>query len=258
VLVNLLSNAVKFTSPGGEVRIGYRREVRDLVCWVRDTGIGIAPEDVDRIFEEFFQVDGSYSRSYGGTGLGLALVRRMLQMLGGRIELQSTPGEGSCFTIRIADCVLDEAPPEEREPVEAPAAPPADPTSPGRVIAVVEDNAVNRKLARNVLRSRGYAVVEATTGEEALAVLRRERVDLVLMDIQLPGMDGLEVTRRLKADPATSSIPIVALTAHAQQSDADRARDAGCVGTITKPIRLAAFPGQVEAYLAEAVASRAS
>jgi signal transduction histidine kinase/ActR/RegA family two-component response regulator len=248
VLVNLLSNAVKFTPDGGRVEVIARREGADLVVQVADTGIGMRPEDTQKIFDEFFQVDGSYARNYGGTGLGLALVRRMVRMQGGEISVASTPDAGSRFTCRFWDCMRDEAPrvSPARPPREAPVA-----GGDGRTLLVVEDNPINRKLARNVLRSRGYRVLEAATGEDGLSMLERESVDLVLMDIQLPGMDGLEITRRLKADPRTAGIPVVALTAHAQENDEARAREAGCEGYITKPIRLAQFPAQVEAYLPE-------
>jgi CheY-like chemotaxis protein len=120
----------------------------------------------------------------------------------------------------------------------------------GCTVLVVEDNPVNRKLARNVLRSRGYRVLEADTGEEGIEIARAERPHLILMDLQLPGLDGIEATRRLKADPATRMIPVIALSAHAQDSDEARAREAGCVGYIAKPIRLSRFPQQVGSYLA--------
>jgi CheY-like chemotaxis protein len=120
--------------------------------------------------------------------------------------------------------------------------------SSGRHIVLVEDNPVNRKLVRNVLHSQGHHVLEAQNGEDALALLRQCPADLVLMDIQLPGMDGLEVTRRLRSDPRTCALPVVALTAHAQEADEQRAREAGCVGYITKPIHLSSFTGQLEAY----------
>jgi signal transduction histidine kinase len=246
ILLNLLSNAVKFTPSGGEVQVVVRREESDLILRVEDTGIGISAEDLKKVFDEFYQVDGSYSRTYSGTGLGLALVRKMIQMLDGDLEVDSAPGEGTRFKIRFPGAVLEEAPQiPKAKPVPA-----ADrPVSNASTILVVEDNAVNRKLARNVLRSRGYRVLEATTGEEALKMLRRQRPDLVLMDLQLPGMDGLEVTRQIKRDPAISDLPVVALTAHVQEADERRALDAGCVGYITKPIRLAQFPKQVESYL---------
>ncbi|HZN55539.1 MAG TPA: response regulator, partial [Candidatus Polarisedimenticolaceae bacterium] len=119
-----------------------------------------------------------------------------------------------------------------------------------RTVLVVEDNPVNRKLARNVLRARGYRVLEADTGEEGIEIARREIPHLILMDLQLPGLDGMEATRRLKADPATRAIPVVALSAHAQDADEARAREAGCAGYIAKPIRLSRFPQQVRSYLA--------
>jgi len=247
-LLNLLSNAVKFTPAGGEVRVAGRREGQDLTLEVLDSGIGIAPEDLNRIFDEFYQVDGSYSRSFGGTGLGLALVRRMTEMQGGRVEVESTPGGGARFALYFPGAVVSTA---AAAPVAVPSATEArgpDETRAERIL-LVEDNPVNRKLARNILRSRGYEVWEVTSGEEALQLLSDKRPDLVLMDLQLPGMDGLEVTRRIKADPVTADLPVVALTAHVGQIDEDRAREAGCAGYITKPIRLAVFPRQVEAFL---------
>ena len=246
VLVNLLSNAVKFTPSGGEIRVLAEREGRDLLVHVDDTGIGIEAEDIPKVFGEFYQVDGSYARDYGGTGLGLALVRRMVEMHEGTVAVESTPGEGSRFTVRYPDCLCEEAPEIEAPTPEIESVAAAE----GLSILVVEDNPMNLKLARNVLRSRGYQVHEATSGEEALQKLREVRADLVLMDIQLPGMDGIEVTRRLKADPRTAGLPVVALTAHAHEVHEDDALEAGCVGYISKPIRLSRFPGQIAAYLA--------
>jgi len=253
ILLNLLSNAVKFTPAGGEVRVSGRQDGSDLWIEVHDTGIGIAQDDLGRIFEAFYQVDGSYSRSYGGTGLGLALVRKMVELQGGRIEVASTPGHGTRFVLGFpgALTVGETAAPPAAKPVEAPAqhADGVPEDARRRSILLVEDNPVNRKLARNILRSRGYDVWEAASGEEALELLCERRPDLVLMDIQLPSMDGLAVTRRIKASPNTESIPVVALTAHATQLDEQRAREAGCSGYIVKPIRLAEFPRQVAEYL---------
>jgi CheY-like chemotaxis protein len=139
--------------------------------------------------------------------------------------------------------------PASKDAADAPA--PSEPSGTrGRTVLVVEDNPVNRKLARNVLRSRGYRVLEADTGEEGIELARRERPHLILMDLQLPGLDGMEATRRLKADPATRDIPVVALSAHAQEADEERAREAGCAGYISKPIRLSRFPQQVRSFLA--------
>jgi len=263
VLVNLLSNAVKFTPDEGCIDVLARFEGNDLVLRVSDTGIGISEDDLERIFHEFYQADGSYARRYQGTGLGLALVRRMMSLHGGSVTVTSSRGRGSVFQCvfpdarRQRDAAAGAAPPagDRSEPVAsqppsaAPVAEPGD-LSRGTTVLVVEDNPVNRKLARNVLRSRGYRVLEADTGEEGIEVARAERPHLILMDLQLPGMDGIEATRRLKADPATRAIPIVALSAHAQDADQARARDAGCAGFIAKPIRLSRFPQQVGSYLA--------
>ncbi len=250
VLANLLSNAVKFTPPGGTVSLEAHRRSEDLAIEVRDSGIGISPEHLSRIFEEFYQVDGSYSRNYQGTGLGLALVQRIMKLHGGAVSVQSIPGRGSCFTCLFPGS-LTSTPGASAEPVVSagPGLPPA--VSAGarvRRVLLVEDNPLNRKLARNALRAGGYQVVEAATGEQALMLVQEERPDLVLMDLQLPGMDGLEVTRRIKADPVTSGVRVVALTAHVRTLDEDRARSAGCVGYITKPIRLTRFRRQVESY----------
>jgi CheY-like chemotaxis protein len=187
----------------------------------------------------------------------------MIEIQDGSIEARSTEGEGSTFTIRFPNAVIEMA--EESTDGEIAREVPAA-ALPTRVvdadraptILVVEDNPVNRKLARNVLRSRGYDVWEAPSGEEGLRILRERRPDLVLMDIQLPGMDGLEVTRRIKADPDLADLPVVALTAHVREADEQNALDAGCVGYITKPIRLARFPGQIASYLSGTAASAAS
>jgi CheY-like chemotaxis protein len=153
----------------------------------------------------------------------------------------------------VPDVDLPERPADPVPAAAAAAVAPADPPRPGRGrvprVLVVEDNEVSRKLARNVLRSRGFEVLEAETGEEALEVIAGEIPDLILMDLQLPGLDGLEVTRRLKGDPRTASIRVVALTAHGAGIDEGRARAAGCEGYLTKPIRLSTFPSQVAAYL---------
>jgi len=247
VLVNLLSNAVKFTPEAGTVRVTARNEGRDLVIVVDDTGIGIQAEHVPHIFDEFYQVDGTYARSYGGTGLGLALVRSMVEMHAGSIEVESVVDRGTSFKLRFPDCLSDELPRDE-VPARRPKLAPVDRET-ASTILVVEDNPINRKLARNVLSSRGYRVIEAASGEEALRSVAAEPPDLVLLDVQLPGMDGIEVVRRLRSDPDTAELIVVALTAHAARTDEERALSAGCAGYITKPIRLADFPAQVESFL---------
>jgi signal transduction histidine kinase len=255
VLVNLLSNAVKFTPENGRVDLAASFEGDDLVLTVGDTGIGIPEPDQEKIFLEFYQVDGSYARKYEGTGLGLALVRRMMGLHNGTVSVSSRAEEGSRFTCVFPSCRVGSAA-ARTAPVSAAAASPSDamaegapPPAFGGTVLVIEDNPVNRKLARNVLRSRGYRVLEADTGEEGIEIARRERPQLILMDLQLPGLDGMEATRRLKADPRTSAIPVVALSAHAHGVDEERARAAGCAGYIAKPIRLSRFPQQVRTFL---------
>ena len=255
VLVNLVSNAVKFTPDDGRIEISARLEGNDLVIRVADTGIGISEEDQEKIFHEFFQADNSFSRRYQGTGLGLALVRRMMSLHGGSVTVTSRRGHGSTFQCLFPDAKARRLSTETVATLTKPLAPAAPivlesrDASRGCTVLVVEDNPVNRKLARNVLRSRGYRVLEADTGEEGIEVARSERPHLILMDLQLPGMDGIEATRRLKADAATREIPIVALSAYAQEADQQRAREAGCAGYIAKPIRLSRFPQQVGSYL---------
>ncbi len=248
VVVNLLSNAVKFTPEDGRIEASARFEGNDLIVRVTDTGIGIAEDDQEKIFHEFFQADGSYARRYQGTGLGLALVRRMMSLHGGSVTVTSRRGEGSSFQCVFPDAKGGRASSgtARRDPAEAVLHPAV---ARGSTILVVEDNPVNRRLARNVLRSRGYRVLEAETGEEGLEIARAEHPHLVLMDLQLPGLDGIETTRRLKADPLTRGIPVVALSAHAQEADQRRALEAGCAGFIAKPIRLSRFPQQVGSYL---------
>jgi signal transduction histidine kinase/CheY-like chemotaxis protein len=249
VLVNLLSNAVKFTPENGRVDAAATFEGDDLVLTVGDTGIGIPEDDQEKIFLEFYQVDGSYARKYEGTGLGLALVRRMMDLHHGSASVTSRPGKGSTFTCVFPSCRIGADAARAAVAEAAPAAPESAPPAFGGTVLVVEDNPVNRKLARNVLRSRGYRVLEADTGEEGIEIARRERPQLILMDLQLPGLDGMEATRRLKADPRTSTIPVVALSAHAQGVDEERALAAGCAGYIAKPIRLSRFPQQVRTFL---------
>ncbi len=235
VLLNLLTNAVKFTHPGGKIVLSASPRGRDLVVRISDTGIGIPSEHLPNIFQEFYQVDGTYTRKHQGTGLGLALVRRMVELHDGSIDVESRPGHGSTFTMVFPDCVRGNV--QARKADDAPHGA-ADHSFAGAVVLVVEDNPVNMKLARNVLKAKKFEVLEATTGEAAVAMLRTVHPDIILMDIELSGADGLAITRRIKAHPRTADIPVVALTAYATESDRQKAMDAGCDGYITKPIRL--------------------
>jgi signal transduction histidine kinase/CheY-like chemotaxis protein len=252
IMNNLLSNAVKFTHPGGRVTLRARREGERVAISVIDTGIGIKEEDQERIFQAFTQVDGSYARRYQGTGLGLTLVRKFVEMQGGRVALKSRFGEGSEFTFTVPGPVAEAHP---VDPVRAaagggdvnPLTKPAD--SRGDLILVVEDNPINLKLVRDILKQCGYRVAESTTGEEALDALKFIHPDLILMDIQLPGMDGLRAARLLRENPETRNIPVIALTAHVMKGDEIRAKEAGCAGYIAKPIQPGELPRQIAAFL---------
>ena len=261
ILYNLLSNAVKFTTPSGRVVLRAARSADVLTIAVSDTGIGIRPEDQERIFQAFTQADASYARKYQGTGLGLTLVKKFVEMHGGRVRLESAFGQGSTFSFTIpglpergsiegefsgASGAGPDAPPTPPEPAGPPI---EEPAAAGDLILVVEDNPSNMRLVSELLKAHGYRVVESATGEEALDSLKFIRPDLILMDIQLPGMDGLEAARSLRANPDTRGVPVVALTAHVMRGDEGRAREAGCVGYIPKPIDTAQFPKQVAAFL---------
>jgi signal transduction histidine kinase/ActR/RegA family two-component response regulator len=259
IMYNLLSNAVKFTHPGGKVALRASRSEDFVRIEVTDTGIGIGEEDQERIFQAFTQVDGSYARKYQGTGLGLTLVKKFVEMHGGRVQVRSRVGEGSTFTVIIPSPWAVEAGPPTLPPLAlaAPAPwPPGPPSSEGAatpdegpLILVVEDNPSNMRLVSNLLRAQGYRVAESVTGEAALDALKFLHPRLILMDIQLPGLDGLQVARAIRNDPETRDIKVVALTAHAMKGDEIRAREAGCVGYIPKPIETAGFARQIAGFL---------
>jgi signal transduction histidine kinase len=232
VMYNLLSNAIKFTPPGGKVWVHARTADPELVVEVGDTGVGIAPEHQELIFTEFFQVDSEATRQSQGTGLGLSLTRRLVQLHGGTITVESGRGAGSVFTFRIPLLGLDGENGHVRNR-----------------ILLIEDNASNRELTRMVLNGNGFRVDVAIDGNEGLEKARTELYDLVLMDVKLPGLDGITLTRMLKSDPKTARIPVVALTAHAMKGDEQEALAAGCIAYITKPIEVAQFVRRISSFL---------
>jgi len=285
VLLNLIGNGIKFTERGAvsvEVRrcamrvsrpgqragskgesdtqMLFRRqqataETFDLHFTVRDTGIGIPPDRLNRLFRAFSQVDTSTTRRFGGTGLGLAISKRLCELMGGGVHVESTPGFGSAFhfTIQaqIADSAAPAAPaaPVPAEPV-APPAPAADTPAPARStvtghglrVLLVEDNRVNQALATALLKKSGCAVRLAEDGRQAIEVLRTEDFDLVLMDVCMPEMDGYEATRRIRAGdcgPARKHICIAAMTANAMEGDREKCLDAGMDEYLSKPINKA-------------------
>jgi signal transduction histidine kinase/ActR/RegA family two-component response regulator len=234
VLVNLLGNAVKFTEVGGvEARVSADARGQWLVFAVRDTGIGIPSNKQETIFAAFAQADGSISRKYGGTGLGLAISSKLVQMMGGTMRVESEPGRGSLFEF-IVPC--ENAP----EAIAIHPAPLVNPESlrPLRIL-LAEDNIVNQKVASRILEKSGHSVLAVMNGKEALAAIQREAFDVVLMDIQMPEMDGFEATARIRASAATEvrQLPILALTAHAMSGDREKCLAAGMNGYVSKPLQ---------------------
>ncbi len=246
ILVNLLSNAVKFTPSGGEVKLSVRADLQKarVEFSVSDTGIGIAPADLERLFTPFTQVDSSLSRQHEGTGLGLVLVKRLAELHNGEVSVVSEVGKGSCFTVSLPwDASLDEqqAPAAPRRSDLSRSAPAggAETTaaSPG-LILLAEDNEVNAMSLRDYLDGLGYNVIVAVNGVEALGKARAIQPDLILMDVQMPEMDGLEVIRRLRTEARFKDTPIIALTALAMPGDSERCLAAGANAYLSKPVSL--------------------
>jgi len=243
ILVNLLSNAVKFTPTGGQVTLAVRADLeQNLIHFaVRDNGIGIAPEDLERLFQPFTQVDTSLTRRYEGTGLGLALVKRLTELHGGHLAVESTPGLGSCFTVSLP--WQPHLPPETLS-VPAASLEPASSGPAGSVraglgpILFADDNEANIMTIGDYLEAKGYRMLYARNGREALEQAVAAIPNLILMDIQMPEIDGLEVIRRLRANPRFASLPIIALTALAMDGDRERCLEAGATTYLSKPVRL--------------------
>jgi len=241
MLVNLLSNAVKFTPEGGQVSLIVALDPGATLIHfaVQDTGPGITPADQARLFQPFTQLDSRLSRQYEGTGLGLALVKRLAEQHGGTVRLDSAgiPGQGSRFTI-----TLPYAPPAEEAPAGAGAEPAGDLSAPasgsGLLLLLVEDNEVNIEVVEGFLTHAGHRVVVARTGVEALDIAQTITPDLILMDVHLPVLDGLEVTRRLRGQARFAATPIIALTAAAMTGDRERCLAAGATDYLSKPLRL--------------------
>ncbi len=249
VLVNLLSNAVKFTPAGGAIglEVCSDPEACEVSFAVFDTGIGIDPEDQQRLFQPFVQIDSSLSRQYAGTGLGLSLVHRLTRMHGGRVELQSAPGKGSRFTVVLPWQAATLAPPHE-PPADYVPPVPDELISTGALVLLVDDSYENIELLREYLEALRYRVAVVRSGLEALQVAPVIDPAVVVMDIQMPGIDGLETIRRLRAAPATARLPIIALTALAMVGDRERCLEAGANEYISKPVSLRVLAGLIARY----------
>lgn len=243
VLLNLLNNALKFT-PAGQVtlRICCDWSVDRLIFVVEDSGIGISPQRIDTLFQDFVQGDGSISRQYGGTGLGLSISRRLARLMGGDIEAESVLGLGSRFRFHIP--VVMAAPVDATSGASNRTVPD---TYKLRRILLVDDLEINQEIVAAMLRSAGHEVEIAADGPSAIANYRARRHDLILMDVQMPDMDGLEATRRIRElDTAGNSVPIVALTANVFSQQVESYREAGMSDHIGKPFERDVLLGKIE------------
>ena len=247
VLFNLAGNAVKFTE-AGSVEIGVRCLSQDrsacLEFEVRDTGIGIPPDSLDQLFEPFVQGDASMARRFGGSGLGLSICKSMVQLMGGDIKVESsTAGTRFYFTVRLP---LANEPPGDGPAPETAATACAAPLH----VLLVEDNLANQKLANYVLRTRGHRVDNAANGKEAVEITEQIRYDVILMDVQMPIMNGLDATaairKRESLGAAGRRVPIIAMTAHATPSDRARCKTAGMDGYLCKPVKREELVAAVE------------
>ncbi len=247
VLLNLLSNAVKFSPEGSVVEVGAEEAGEFVRFTVRDQGTGVPPEVLPRLFQPVAQADTPLARPGHGTGLGLAICKRIVELHGGDIGVETGPaGSSFSFTIPVAAELSQPAFPPMTPP---PRRPGARPTT-GPPVLVVDDNQLNRELARALLERMGHPVLLARDGDEAIEIARRERPALVLLDVVMPGgKDGYDTARALRADPATARIPIVALTALAMDGDVERAYASGMDAFLTKPIERGALEGAVSRML---------
>jgi signal transduction histidine kinase len=236
ILQNFLSNAIKFTENGTITLSAAGSGAEDGITFaVADTGRGIRAEDLDRVFEDFVMLDPTYSRAVGGSGLGLSICRRLTAAMGGEIGAESLPGQGSRFWVRLPLPPLDAAPaPAIAQAMPGPAARVADG---GLRLLVVDDNAVNRTVVARMLEQEGHAAVLAENGSTAVELARAERFDAILMDISMPGMDGVTAAGLIRAEGASAAVPIFALTAHAMPDELARFRAAGLATSLLKPVR---------------------
>ncbi|HEY9824366.1 MAG TPA: PAS domain S-box protein [Stenomitos sp.] len=264
VLINLLNNAVKFTSQGGRITLNVQVYPLSkpvlaepplpfdsmLHISVIDTGIGIAPENLPKLFKPFSQIDSALNRQYTGTGLGLSLVKRIVELHGGSVEVVSEVGIGSCFTVMLPYRI-----PPTLSPVSEVN---SDPTNEAAqdfsnvqcpLILLAEDNEANISTVSSYLGAKGYRITLARNGEEVIAKLETEPPDLILMDIQMPNMDGLEAIHQIRSKLGLTQIPIVALTALAMNNDEERCLAAGANAYLTKPVKLKQLVTTIQSLL---------
>ncbi|MEI6429862.1 MAG: response regulator, partial [Pseudanabaena sp. ELA607] len=277
VLINLLNNAVKFTLEGGTITLEVSQvqlesstsnptPLNYIKIAVVDTGIGISAENIQKLFQPFIQIDSALNRKHDGTGLGLALVKRLVEIHGGNVELTSEVGVGSCFAINlpinIGEPVIEEQ--IEKQTGQDLSGQPQIGQSQTEglispLILLAEDNEANIVTFSSYLEAKGYRILLATDGQQAIDLAKAEQPDLILMDIQMPvidGMDiqmpvidGMEAIKQIRLDPNLADIPIIALTALAMAGDRDRCLEAGANEYLSKPIKLKALADTIQNIL---------
>jgi PAS domain S-box-containing protein len=249
IVFNLISNACKFTQ-AGEVRLVVTREGAGLVLKVEDTGIGLTNEQLGELFKAFSQADSGTTRRFGGTGLGLSISQDLARMMGGEIEVASAPGQGSIFTLRAPLTYLGEADAVMTEPSNAR---PLGSSAAGFRVLAAEDNGVNRMVLQTLLEQIGFSTVMVENGADAVEAWRTESWDLILMDVQMPVMDGLTATRRIRTEEAQTGrapTPIIAVTANTMVHHVAECREAGMDGHIGKPLVVKDLMDTLEAVYA--------
>lgn len=248
VLINLLSNAIKFTEQG-EIQLSIKAK-HSAAGWqldfaVSDTGIGITDTQQQLLFTAFNQADSSISRKYGGTGLGLTICQRLISLMGGKLQVNSTPLKGSTFSFSL----LFEPATEDQTAVIAEEKPLTIATAAKHTILLVEDNYFNQALAQIILQKLGYQVLTATSGEQALKYLEQHQVSLILMDIEMPGINGYDTTKQLRQTARFSTIPVIAMTAHGSDTTEFSAKQAGINDLLLKPIEANALAEIIAKWL---------
>jgi len=252
ILYNLLSNAAKFTPAGGEIWIEGAGEGRFVRLSVRDTGIGIPPEEQATIFNDFHQVGTTTKGVKEGTGLGLAITKRLVEQHGGKIWVESEPGKGSQFSFTLPGGSLPQA--SRRNVIPAAVGSGKQDALPSlrvsmKKILIAEDNPANRELLLEILSGQGYDVVEACDGGEALRMMEQTAPDVVLLDLQMPVLDGFAVLRKIRQDARFAAVPVMALTAYAMLGDREKTLDAGFNAYLSKPIDAAKLRTQIDRLL---------
>ena len=252
--MNLLNNAIKFT-PSGRVDIDLRMRQGWIAFTITDTGIGIPRDKIASLFQRFTQADSSTSRRYGGTGLGLAISKTLVELMGGEIGVESEPGSGSRFWFVVPLKAVEE-PAREVEETDSEGATAAKPGS-GRRVLVVDDVSLNLTVATAMLVKAGYTVDHATHGAEAVAAVVARDYDVVLMDLQMPVMDGLEATQAIRTlSEPKRRVPILAMTAAALPGELERCRQAGMDDHLTKPLSREQLLFKVSQWTAQPVAAK--